>query len=87
MDITGAADGVVVGDEVRGEGALEFGIVFCEKNVEGPDWRAFKVHMRKSSKGEMVGKGKEEFSRRRRTMGEAKVERFTRALQIWVKLW
>lgn len=69
MDITGAADGVVVGDEVRGEGALEFGIVFCEKNVEGPDWRAFKVHMRKSSKGEMMGKGQEEVFLKRETDG------------------
>ena len=69
MDITGAADGVVVGDEVRGEGALEFGIVFCEENVEGPDWRAFKVHMRKSSKGEMMGKGQEEVFLKRETDG------------------
>ena len=58
-----------MGGEVRGEGALEFGIVFCEEDVEGPDWRAFKMHMWKSSKGEMMGKGKEELFRQTETDG------------------
>ncbi len=87
FDIAGTTDGVVVGGEVRGEGALELGIIFREENVEGPDWRAFKMHIRKRSKGQTRGRGKEEFSRGRRPMSEEKAERFTRALQIWVKLW
>ena len=87
FDIAGTTDGVVVGGEVIAESILEFGIVFYKEDVEAPSWWAFKMHNRKRSKGQARGKGKEEFSRRRRTMGEAKVERFTRALQIWVKLW